>query len=586
MRILLTYKAHGAGAADPFTSLLPIGLGYINALLRARGFHSRIANLSGMGWKEVEILLRAERPDILGVSQFTHNRFASLKLAAVAKKLDPACFVAFGGPHATHRAREILGANPAVDAVIMGEGETTFLELATSLATKGGSLDGIRGMALRQGNELVFTPPREPLADLDGLPLPALYFDNAIAVDPRQQLEFIITSRGCPAACRFCSSPLFWGRTLRFRSPESIVEEIRYIRDHYGLIYFSIRDDTFTARRERVMTFCRLLMREKLYILWNCQSRVNAVDGEMLRLMKKAGCECVQFGVESGSRRVLRDLGKSITPEQVKSAAAQVREAGINLSVYLITGVPGETGDDLQATLRLMEEIRPADGQVSPLAYYPGTDLFRRGVEKGEVRPDLFEAERSDGFYLRADPFVAKATGALLGKLESVAAGGRFRAEQFRAQKRELGYCHATNVLAGEYYEGIGRFQQAEAEYREIVRREPANPWGWLSLGELYAELGKIDGAIAAFTELLRLVPAHAPACVRLGELYRLSSDHGPAERWFREALRLDPGSLPAKRGLAALRRNNKAAGPWGSRRFQCEPGLERAYLPAILRPG
>ena len=286
----------------------------------------------------------------------------------------------FGGPHATHRAREILAANRAVDAVVLGEGEETFLELAGYLAAGNTSLENIRGLALRRGNDVLLTPSREPLADLDNLPLPAAYYDNSFAVDPRRQLEFIITSRGCPAACRFCSSPRFWGKTLRFRSPQSIVDEIRFIRDKYGLLYFSMRDDTFTADRERVMAFCRLLLREKIYILWNCQSRVNAVDAEMLLMMKRAGCECVQFGVESGSRSVLKELGKSITPEQVKAAALAVRQAGINLSIYLITGVPGETEEDLKATCRLIEEIKPSDGQISPLAYYPGTALFEKGV--------------------------------------------------------------------------------------------------------------------------------------------------------------------------------------------------------------
>ena len=526
MRILLAYKAHAAGAADPYTSLLPVGLGYINAVLRTHGYCSRIANLSKSGWKEIEGLLKSERPDILGISQFTHNRFESLKLATIAKKVEPACFVVFGGPHATHRAREILAANRAVDAVVLGEGEETFLELAGYLATGKTSLENIRGIAVRRGNDVLMTPSRAPRADLDNLPLPAAYYDNSFAVDPRRQLEFIITSRGCPAACRFCSSPRFWGKTLRFRSPQSIVDEIRFIRDKYGLLYFSLRDDTFTADRERVMAFCRLLLREKIYILWNCQSRVNAVDAEMLLMMKRAGCECVQFGVESGSRSVLKALGKNITPEQVKAAALAVRRAGINLSVYLITGVPGETEEDLKATCRLIEEIKPADGQISPLAYYPGTALFEKGVVSGAVRGDIFESTENPALFVRDDPAVADSTKALLAKLERVARKSRFTAEEFRAQKSVLGYCHATNVLAGEFFENAGRWRLAEAEYREIVEREPANPWGWLMLGELYAGMEIIDKAKAAFAELLRLVPpTRAGLCTSWGVV---SADRRP----------------------------------------------------------
>ena len=547
MRVLLAYKAHAAGAADPYTALLPVGLGYIHAVLRTEGLRSVIANLSNSGWKEIESLLKTERPDILGVSQFTHNRLDSIRLAALAKKLNPRCFVVFGGPHATHRYHEVLARNRTIDAVVIGEGEETFLDLVGCL-TKGIPLDQVRGIALRHGNQVVRTSPREPVLNLDAMPIPAAFYANTVGVNLHRQLEFIITSRGCPAACRFCSSPRFWGKTLRFRSPQSIIDEIRFIRDHYGLLYFSLRDDTFTADRERVMEFCRLLLREKINILWNCQSRANAVDEEMLRWMKKAGCECVQFGVESGSRRILQELGKSITPEQVRLAGLATRQAGINLSIYLITGVPGETAADLQATLRLIEEIKPSDGQVSPLVYYPGTALFEKGVKTGAVKEDLFEAERSAAFYVRDDPFVAQSTRALLAKLHQVAARNRFTAKQFRTQKKVVGYCHATNILAGDFYENHGQWQLAEAEYREICEREPENPWGWLMMGELYGRMGVVERSRQAFEQLLRLVPLHVPAYVNLGELQRRAGAWTEANNMYAQALRLDPGNEAAKK--------------------------------------
>ena len=512
MRILLAYKSDIAGAADPYTSLIPVGLGYINACLRMEGFQSRIANFSKSGWKKTEALLNHERPGILGVSQFTHNRLESIKLANLAKKQNPACFVVFGGPHATHRAREILVRERSVDAVIIGEGEETFLELAESLAKGRDSLKMIRGIAFRSGNGVEFTPPRVQMGNLDLLPFPVQFFYDAIGVDLHRQMEFIITSRGCPSSCRFCASPRFWGKSIRLRSPRSIVEELRYIRDQYGLIYFSIRDDTFTFDRERVLEFCRLLLKEKIYILWNCQSRVNAVDEEMLFWMKRAGCECIQFGVESGSANVLSELGKRITPEQVRNAASVTRKAGINLSVYLITGVIGEKEEDLEATLRLIGEIKASDGQVSPLAYYPGTALFERSVAAGIVRKDLFESGSAEAFYVRNDPFVAGSTRKLLSKLAKVTQQSHYKAKDFRSQKEALGYCHSTNVLAGEYYESKGKWSLAEAEYNEIAVREPENPWGWLMLGELYGMTGFPAKANRCHEKLAMLVPKHESA--------------------------------------------------------------------------
>ena len=509
-KILLAYKAPAAGGEDYFSALLPVGLGTINAFLRAKGANCRTANFSSFTWEETAKALATEQPAILGISQFTHNRFESLKLARLAKQIIPDCFVLLGGPHATHRFKEILQQNPAVDAVALGEGEETFADLLECLRSQKNKpqLQEVLGLALRRSDGVSLTPSRPPLTDLDALPFPAVFLDDAIGVDAHQQLEFLITSRGCPASCSFCSSPQFWGKKVRFRSPSSIAEEIKYIRDRYGLIYFSIRDDTFTADRQRVMRFCRKLIEEKLYVLWNCQSRVNAVDAEMLALMKRAGCECIQFGVESGSPRILDLLGKRITPEQVKQAASGARRAGINVSIYLINGVPGETERDLQLTLKLLDGIKAQDGQVSPLAFYPGTALFETAVALGTISKNVFETDRRPALFVRSDDFVPRSTRAILTHIEQVAAASAFTQEEFHRQKNYVGYCHATNVMAGEYFESIGELGKAEAEYLEILEREPENPWGWLMAGELYVSMGDTMKARNALHNLLVHVPA------------------------------------------------------------------------------
>jgi radical SAM superfamily enzyme YgiQ (UPF0313 family) len=554
MEILLAYKANFGAASDPFTSLLPIGLGYINASLRTMGFRSKVANFSRFSWREIERCLDDQPPAILGISQFTHNRFDSLKLARLAKEINPSCIVVLGGPHATHRFHEILTRNLSVDYVVLGEGEETFCELAGSLSRdKENGVGSVRGIAYRSAGSIATSPPREPLADLDALPVPAAFFDSAIGVDIHRQLEFIVTSRGCPASCRFCSSPNFWGRTLRFRSPESIVDEIKFIKNRYGLIHFSIRDDTFTADRKRVVEFCRLLIQEKVYVLWNCQSRVNAVDEDILFWMKRAGCECIQFGVESGSVRVLRELGKRITTEQIRKAADLTRRAGMHLSLYLMTGIPGENEDDLKDTLALIEGVKASDGQVSPLVYYPGTSLIADGVASGMIQKDLFEADRREALSARSDAFVGNSVRALLKRLESVAEKNIYTGVDYQAQKKALGYCHATNIMAGELYESQGKWREAEREYREISDREPENPWGWLMTGELNARRKDFNRARQAFERLSTLVPAHAPAFSHLGDLCRQEGDYAAAHENYRKALSLDPYDAMSHDGLKRI---------------------------------
>jgi anaerobic magnesium-protoporphyrin IX monomethyl ester cyclase len=553
MKVLLAYKSHPEGADDPFTSLLPVGLLSLDALLRELGHESTLANFSGFGWDRVRQELKQLRPQVVGISQFTHNRADSLRLAQLAKEIDPGCFVLLGGPHATHACLDTLASHPEVDAVVLGEGEETLKELLETLAA-GGSLAGVAGIAYREGSEVLRSAPRAPIHDLDALPLPGARPGASIGVDYRRQLEFVITSRGCPASCIFCSSPLFWGRGVRFRSPASVVEELRLLRERYGLVYFSFRDDTFTSDRGRVLEICRLLEQAKLGILWNCQSRVTAVDEEMLAAMKRAGCECIQFGVESGSPAMLKALGKRITPPDVESAAAAVRRVGINLSIYLITGIPGEGEADLQETVRLIGKIKPHDGQVSPLVYYPGTQLFSRAVRSKTVPAGLFDAEGGEGFLVRGDSFVEHSRRAVLKALGKAAEKARFTRSDFVRQRALVGYSFVTEMLHAELLEEEGDWEGALALVRGMIRAEPQNPWGQLLLGGLQGRLGQYPAARAAYLAALELVPGHLPALLALGDIALEQGKAGEAARLFQKALELAPGDPAALEGLDAAK--------------------------------
>ena len=561
MKILLCYISHGASDAY-HQYLLPAGLVTMHAVLQGAGHDSRLVNLSNCTAGEIRQLIRAERPELVGISQFTHNRFESLDLAAAVKQEIPSCIVVFGGPHAGHRYREVLQRYSMVDLVVIGEGEETFLEVANTISGERDAfaeqLKTVPGIAFRDKGDIVLTKGRVPIRDLDVLPPADLEPEKALGIDLHQQMEFIITSRGCPASCTFCASPHTWGKRLRFHSAAYIVDEIRRLRDRLGLIYFSIRDDTFTADRKRVLELCQRLLEENLYIMWNCQSRVNAVDDEMLAMMKRAGCECVQFGIETGSERLLKLLNKSATREQMISASSAVRHVGINLSIYLISGIPGETNADIKDTENLIARLLPHDGQVSPLAYYPGTGLFRAAVRDGLISDDAFEMLRDAALY--AQPLAAsrKATRRLISCLELAGRNAAFTREDFLDQKRRLGYCHATNIVAGEWYAASGDYDRCEQEFIEIIRREPENPWGWLTFGEFCGSLGRVDEAIEAFRHLAGVVPAHAPAYAALGELSKVRGRHREAADYFRKALSLNPYNDTARRELAVLNKTRR----------------------------
>lgn len=506
MKILLTYISGSPNRDDPYINLLPAGLCYLHACLREAGYNSTLANFSA--WTDSAILkqLKVLKPAMVGISQWTHNRHDSVRLARLIRRCLPDCIIIMGGGHATFCYGELLSVASPVDMVVLGEGESTLLEVVKKV-DNGLKWDSVRGIAFRKDDGIVVNPAAPLLADLDQLPFASSYLKNSIGIDIELQSEFILTARGCPSACYFCSSPEFWKRGVRFRSAENIVDEIISIRDSQGLIYFSLRDDTFTADRKRAIHFCRLLIERKVGILWNCQSRVTALDEELLVWMKRAGCECIQLGVESGSPRILEMLGKKITPAQVDEAAGLIRKVGINLSIYLISDVPGETEDDMRQTIDLIKRIRPDDGYVSPLAYYPGTKLFEKAVSKGDVRLDIFEKSKEQALYVANKP--GRAARRLLKVLADHQPTDRGR---FQSQKRFLGYCFTTNILAGEWYRQTGDAPSAEAEFKEITVQEPDNPWGWYLLAELYVEMNKRDKAKRCYREVLGIVPQHKPS--------------------------------------------------------------------------
>lgn len=506
MKILLAYQSGLPNRNDSYISILPTGLCYLHASLQAAGYNSLLANFSAWPSSRIKHELLQFKPDVVGISQWTHNRHQSVELAKLCRKLLPDCTIVMGGGHATFCYEDILSEDTPVDVVFRGEAEASLLELLATLSSKN-NWQKISGLAFRQNGEVIVTPPRKSIEDLDSLPLPARYLDISAGVDPVIQSEFIVTTRGCPSTCYFCSSPDFWGRKVRFRSPKAIVEEILFIRQKYGLIYFSIRDDTFTADRNRVLEFCSLLQEREVNILWNCQSRVTAIDEELVVQMKRAGCECIQLGIESGSPRILQQLGKKVLPAQIELACAVVREIGINLSIYLISDVPGESDADIQQTIELVRQIHPDDGYVSPLAYYPGTRLFKKAVEHGDITTDIFANSRQTALYVALKP--GESSGRLLKELAKSPHGG---AERFKQQKKRLGYCYTTNVIAGEWYRLRGEYKKAEKELLEITAMQPDNPWGWFLLGDLYSEIGKDSKGKESYDKVLKLVPEHTPS--------------------------------------------------------------------------
>jgi radical SAM superfamily enzyme YgiQ (UPF0313 family) len=490
-------------------TFLPIGLGYLQAMLKSRSFPCRVANLSGKGRKEVLAYFRAQDPAVLGISMFTFNRKRSYELLTWAREACPSAILLAGGPHPTHLAEEVFEDCPALDAIVQGEGETVLLGLVERLRTAPGSDLWRRtpGLILREGRTL----PQPPLEDLDAVGVPAEHLEADFLNDVGQ-LAYLSSSRGCPATCNFCNTPEFWGTSIRFRSAESVLREMRLLRERHGLTYFSFRDDTFTANRDRVLKLMDGIQGSGLHPLWNCQSRVNLVDEDRLVAMKRAGCEFMQFGVEHGSERVLQLLDKGTNLRHARRALDLVRKVGMNLGIYLITGIPGETWADVEESATFIRDTRPSDCQISPLALYPGTRMFDQYRAEGRIQKDFYRASGDAEIFARVDGHTEKALRHLDQAAQRAKAKSRFSAAEFAQQKQWLGFCAVTNLLCGEAAEEEGRWTEAEAEYAEIIAREPANPWGFMKRALLREKVGQIDKARGDLAEVLALAHGNPEA--------------------------------------------------------------------------
>ena len=509
MKLLLGYYhtlGQGKGR-DEYEFLLPIGICSLYAQLRSMGRNATLVNFCGMPQSEISMLLKTFQPDLVGLSQWTHNRHSTLELARLIKSVVPGCKVVLGGGHATSQAELILQRHPEIDLVVVGEAEETLVELVNTLEC-GGDLEGVAGLVIRRTGEVVRTKPRLQINSLDELVFPARWLHAAVNSDHAHQAEFFSSSRGCPAACRFCGSPVFWGRKVRFRSAESVVDEMQLLRQQYGLIYYSLRDDTFTADRKRVVALCKEMLEQRLGVFWSCQSRAEAIDAETVAWMRRAGCECIQLGVESGAPETLRFLGKQITPERVIAAADVIRQAGIHLSIYLIAGIPGETEQAQQQTLALVKKVRPDDIQAAPLAYYPGTALFEAEVQSGRLPRDLFEVVKNQAVLARKDGI--NQVDRLLQRCQPYYHHPTVR--QLQRVQQQLGFSPVTAMQIGDILAAEGRAADAEQQYREIISQDPIHPWGWYLLAELLEQNGQWRAAGDCYRHVCTVVPKHQPS--------------------------------------------------------------------------
>ena len=364
---------------------LPIGLAYLAAVLEEDGYDVTVIDCPALeiDLKQLKTKLASINPDVVGITSMTPTIQSALLSASAAKEACPDAMVVLGGPHATFMDEQVLSEEAAVDVVVRGEGEETLLELAKNVSNPK-SLNRIQGITFRNNGQTVRTPTRPFIQNLDELPRPAYkYFPlEKYRLFGRRMLP-IMTSRGCPAQCSFCTTARMFGKAFRARSPKNIVDELEWLRDMHGTDAFSFYDDTFTLDKKRAIKICEEIKNREIGLPWDCQTRVSVVSEEILRKMRQANCQQVFFGVESGCQKILDAVHKGTTVEQNEKAIRLAKDAGLFVAISVIIGYPGETKEMLQETIDLIRKAEPDDVYMCVATPYPGTELRRVVEERG-----------------------------------------------------------------------------------------------------------------------------------------------------------------------------------------------------------
>jgi anaerobic magnesium-protoporphyrin IX monomethyl ester cyclase len=356
---------------------LPIGLAYLAAVIEKSGHELKVFDCLALGMDHTSLGkgFASYQPDVVGITSVTPTVNSALFTAKIAKENAPNSIVVMGGPHATFLDKEVLTEEPAVDIVVRGEGELTVIELLSKLFGYG-DLQSVSGISFRRNGQIVRTPDRPYIQNLDDLPRPAYqYFAWKKYQLFGKTILPLLTSRGCPFQCSYCVSSRMVGKEFRARNPLKVVDELEWLKREHEAGAFSFYDDAFTYDTERAVAICEEIKNRKIGLPWDCQTRVDRISKEVLSKMKAANCQLVSFGAESGCQKILDSINKRTTVEQNEKAIKMAKEVGISVAMSVIIGYPGETKESLKQTYDFIRRTEPDYVYLCLATPYPGTHL-------------------------------------------------------------------------------------------------------------------------------------------------------------------------------------------------------------------
>ncbi len=374
---------------------------YKDYTLAQRNYAKTVDDKDHIIWKKISDYIRQVEPIAVGIPYMTPLKHVVERIARLVKEIDPDIKVIAGHAHPTFFPEEVMQ-NPDIDFVIRGEGEVVLTYLMKELKKDSYKLEKVPGIYYRDENGYLNNNPGvEPIANLDKLPF--LARDLVLNCDyDRYREHELITSRGCPYSCVFCADKKLWGGKVRRRSVNNVIEELKLLKDKYNIGFLAIVDGTFTFDRKYLKDFCNKLIDLRLDIKWGCTARYDNLDEDLLKLMKRSNCSGLYFGLESGSDRMLEAMDKKITVAKIIEVSNMVHSVGIPSFSSVILGLPFDTKEETEETLKLMRKIKTDFYDINSYIPLPGTMLYDSTSEEVKRNIDWRKSAMKsfDNFFL------------------------------------------------------------------------------------------------------------------------------------------------------------------------------------------
>jgi len=372
----------------------PLGLLYIAGYLEKYADHDISiidSQVDKLDYSSLLSRIDSVKPDIVGITAMTMTMIDVIKTVRTIKDFDTTIKVVLGGPHVHLFPEETINLE-GIDYLVLGEGEETFKDLLEAIEDRS-KLREIPGLVYKDNNEIINTGIRPAIKELDSLPFPARsmvpYKKYTSLLAKREVATTIFTSRGCPFKCSFCDRPHL-GKVFRSRSAQNVVDELEECVK-MGIHEFLFYDDTFTVNKKRVIDICNEIVKRKLDIGWDIRARVDTINEDIIKHLKKAGCKGIHYGIEAGTEKILKVLNKGITLDHAKQVFDMTRKHNIPILAYFMIGSPGETKDDIYSSFEVMRKLNPDYVHMTILTPFPGTKIYLEGLKSGIIKRDYWK---------------------------------------------------------------------------------------------------------------------------------------------------------------------------------------------------